>query len=224
MQGAANFLRSGPELPGESGCSSTELPSRSVRIYGECWKGKRTSVQPAATPTPVESLYFSTTEASGSSQKPQTTEPRTSRPAATMNGAAHEPNWAKTPKTNGESAPPMFPAMFIIPDTVPEYLSPTSRGTARAVRMVHSRKNMAPVKKYRAMYASAVNAAGTMNTTQPNMPVMATARRANLVLPVFFKSQSVARPPTVSPTTPAQSGSEANSPTLSSVNCRNSIR
>src|SRR3984893_7050330 len=147
MQGAANFLRSGPELPGESGCSSTELPSRSVRIYGECWKGKRTSVQPAARPTPVESLYFPTTEVSGCSQSAQPTEPRTSRPAATMNGAAHEPNWAKTPKTNGESAPPMFPAMFIIPDTVPEYLPPTSMGTAQDGPMVHSRKNMAAVKQ-----------------------------------------------------------------------------
>jgi len=64
-----------------------------------------------------------------------------------MNGAAHEPNWAKTPKTKGESAPPMFPAMFIIPDTVPEYLPPTSMGTAQDGPMVHSRKNMATVKQ-----------------------------------------------------------------------------
>src|ERR1700730_4755751 len=107
--------------------------------------------QPAATPAAVGSLYFSTTEASGSSQNAQTTEPTTSRPAATMNGAGQEPNWAKTPKTKGESAPPMFPAMFIIPDTVPEYLPPTSMGTAQDGPMGHSRKNMAAVKQYTAV-------------------------------------------------------------------------
>src|SRR5258707_1339198 len=117
------------------------------------WTHKRHSAtcQPAATSAVVGSLYCSTTEASGSSQNAQTTEPTTSRPAATMNGAAHEPSWAKTPKTNGKSAPPMFPAMFIIPDTVPEYLPPTSMGTAQDGPMVHSRKNMAAVKQYTAV-------------------------------------------------------------------------
>jgi hypothetical protein len=38
------------------------------------------------------------------------------------------------PKTIGDSAPPMFPAMFIIPDTVPEFLLPTSIGTAQEPR------------------------------------------------------------------------------------------
>jgi hypothetical protein len=63
-----------------------------------------------------------------------------------------------------------------------------------------------------------------MKTAQPSMPVMATARRANLMLPVFASSQSVASPPTVSPTTPAHSGSDAKMPTLISVKCLNSIR
>ena len=57
--------------------------------------------------------------------------------------------------------------------------------------------------------------AGTMNSAQPSRPVIATERRASLVLPVFFNSQSVASPPTVSPMTPANSGSEAKMPTLS---------
>src|SRR5260370_42600219 len=92
------------------------------------WAQKRHSAtcQPAATSAVVGSLHCSTTEASGSSQNAQTTEPTTSRPAATMNGAAHEPSWAKTPKTNGESAPPMYPAMSNSHDTDPQYLPPTS--------------------------------------------------------------------------------------------------
>src|SRR5262249_20753403 len=89
----------------------------------------------------------SKTEASGSSQNDQIAEPRTSKPAATMNGAAHEPNWAKTPKTNEESAPPMLPARCIVQARVPEYLLQTSMGTAQDGPMVHSRKNMAAVKQ-----------------------------------------------------------------------------
>src|SRR5450830_1397087 len=54
--------------------------------------------------------------------------------------------------------------------------------------------------------------------------VIATARRASLMLPVLASSQSVARPPTVSPTTPAQSGSDAKMPTLINVKCLNSTR
>ena len=57
---------------------------------------------------------FSTTEVLGSSQNSQTAAPRTSRLAATMNGAYQEPNWTRTPNTSGDSAPPMLPAMFIM--------------------------------------------------------------------------------------------------------------
>src|SRR5476649_1269505 len=92
-------------------------------------------------------LYVATTDASGSSQKAQTPAPTMSRLAATINSACQEPNWTKTPKTIGDSAPPMFPAMFIIPDTVPECSPPTSMGTAQEGPMVHSRKNMAAVKQ-----------------------------------------------------------------------------
>src|SRR5260370_24736586 len=119
-----------------------------------------------------------------------------------MKWPASRPERAKTEKNRGETPPPVFTAMFIIPDTVPEYLPPTSMGTAQDGPMVHSRKNMAAVKQYTAVEASAVNAAGTMNTTQPNMPVMAPAPPGNLVLPVFFKSQTGSRPPTASPTPP----------------------
>src|SRR5260370_1259178 len=138
----------------------------------------------------------------GPSQNAKPREPGRRSPAPKIRGPAHGRNGAKTRKPNGESAPPMFPAMFIIPDTVPEYLPPTSMGTAQDGPMVHSRKNMAAVKQYTAVEASAVNAAGTMNTTQPNMPVMAPAPPGNLVLPVFFKSQTGSRPPTASPTPP----------------------
>jgi len=50
-----------------------------------------------------------------------------SMPAATMNGRPGAER-AKTPKTNGEGALSIFPTMFIIPDTIPEYLPPTSMG------------------------------------------------------------------------------------------------
>jgi hypothetical protein len=95
--------------------------------------------------------FFSTTDLPGSSQNPQTAAPITSRLAATMNGACHDPNWTKTPKTIGDSAPPMFPAIFIMPDTVPECSPPISMGTAQEGPIVHSRKNMAAVKQYTAV-------------------------------------------------------------------------
>src|SRR5580704_15455609 len=98
--------------------------------------------------------------------------------------------------------------MFIIPDTVPEYSPAVSMGTDQDGPMVHSRKNAAPVKQYTAAWASSTSAASRMNPAQPNMPTIATERRANLVLPVLWSSQSVANPPTVLPTTIAQSGSD----------------
>src|SRR5262252_9170360 len=105
-------------------------------------RAKRTGQAAAAVASALIAL-LSITEASGSSQKAQTPAPATSSAAATINGACQEPNWTKKPNTKGDSAPPMFPAMFIIPDTVPEYLPPTSMGTAQEGPMVHSRKNMA---------------------------------------------------------------------------------
>src|SRR5690348_11221388 len=90
---------------------------------------------------------FSSTETSGSSQNAHTAAPKTSRHAATMNGATHEPSCTRKPKTSGDKAPPMFPAMFITPDTVPEYLPPTCIGTAHDGPIVHSRKNIAPVRQ-----------------------------------------------------------------------------
>src|SRR5258708_35439397 len=95
--------------------------------------------------------FFSTTEVLGSSQNPQIAAPTTRRLAATMNGACHDPNWTSTPKTIGDRAPPMFPAIFIIPDTVPETSPPISIGTAQDGPIVHSRKNMAAVKQYTAV-------------------------------------------------------------------------
>ena len=44
-------------------------------------------------------------------------------------------------------APPKLPAMFIMPDTVPEYLPPVSIGTDQDGPMVHSRKNIAAVRQ-----------------------------------------------------------------------------
>ena len=66
--------------------------------------------------------------------------------AATMNGASQLPPWARKPNTIGDSAPPKLPAMFIMPDTVPEYLPPVSIGTAQDGPMVHSRKNIEAVR------------------------------------------------------------------------------
>ena len=63
-----------------------------------------------------------------------------------------------------------------------------------------------------------------MQTAQPSSPTIATTRRPILALPVTLSSQSVATPPTVSPMTPANSGSDANRPTLISVKWRASIR
>jgi hypothetical protein len=59
----------------------------------------------------------------------------------------HDPNWTTTPKTIGASAPSMFPAMFIIPDTVPECSPPISMETAQEGPMLHSRQNMAAVRQ-----------------------------------------------------------------------------
>src|SRR5260221_5727410 len=153
------------------------------------WTHKRHSAtcQPVATSAVVGSLYAPTTEASGSSQNAQTTKPTTSRPAATMNGAAHEPSWAKTPKTNGESAPPMFPAMFIIPDTVPEYLPPTSMGTAQDGPMVHSRKNIAAVKQYTAVEGSGGDATCKKKNKQAQNAGDAPARPAKLRFAGLFQ-------------------------------------
>ena len=47
----------------------------------------------------------------------------------------------------GDSAPPILPAMFIMPETVPEYLPPVSMGTAQDGPMVHSRKNIEAVRQ-----------------------------------------------------------------------------
>ena len=46
-----------------------------------------------------------------------------------MNGACQFPYWKNTPKMKGDRAPPILPAMFIMPETVPEYLPPQSIGT-----------------------------------------------------------------------------------------------
>src|SRR5258708_37351075 len=166
----------------------------------------------------------SSTETPGSSQNAQIAAPRTRSPAATMNGACQEPNWTSTPKTIGDKAPPILPAMFIMPETVPGTLPPTSIGTAQDGPIVHSRKNIAPVRQYTAVWASSVNAAGTIKQTQPNRPTIATERRASLVFPVLCSSQSVASPPTVSPMTPANNGREANRPTFRRVKCRKCTR
>ena len=106
----------------------------------------------------------------------------------------------------------MLPAMFIIPETVPEYFPPTSIGTDHDGPIVHSRKNIATVRQASAKYAFSVSAAGTMKTQVPNMPTIATRRREKFVRPVFLSSQSLAMPPTVSPITPAHSGSEPKMP------------
>src|ERR1035437_8464078 len=98
----------------------------------------------AAGPTPH---HFSITDFSGSSQKAQTAAPKTSSAAATMKGACQEPYWTRTPKTIGDNAPPMFPAMFITPDTVPEYWPPTCMGTDQEGPMVNSRQNSAAVRQ-----------------------------------------------------------------------------
>src|SRR6202000_1441331 len=103
-------------------------------------------------------------------------------------------------------AAPKLPAMFIMPDTVPEYLPPVSIGTAQDGPIVHSKKNIEIVRQVTAVIASSLSAAGVINTAQPSRPVIATVRRAILALPVRRNSQSVASPPAVSPTTPAQSG------------------
>src|SRR5262249_17118057 len=121
---------------------------------------------------------------SGSSQNAHTPEPMTNRHAATMNGACQLPIWARTPNTIGDSAPPILPAMFIMPDTVPEYLPPVSIGTAQDGPIVHSRKNIEAVRHHTAVKAFSVKAAGTMNTPQPSRPVMATGRRPILALPL----------------------------------------
>src|SRR5262249_47873765 len=89
----------------------------------------------------------SITDTSGSSQNAQIAAPAASSNAETMKGAAHHSARTKYPNTNGDIAPPMLPAMFIIPETVPEYLPPVSMGTAQAGQMLHSRKNAAPVKQ-----------------------------------------------------------------------------
>src|SRR5215472_16209416 len=87
---------------------------------------------------------------SGSSQNAHTAEPITSSAAATMNGACQLPIWTSAPNTMGDSAPPILPAMFIMPDTVPEYLPPVSIGTAQDGPMVHSRKNIDAVRHHTA--------------------------------------------------------------------------
>src|SRR5690242_15999354 len=89
----------------------------------------------------------STTDFSGSSQNAQMPAPITISAAATMNGACQLPYCTSTPNTKGDSAPPILPAMFIMPDTVPEYLPPTSIGTDQDGPMVHSRKNIDAVRQ-----------------------------------------------------------------------------
>src|SRR6266566_3438836 len=84
---------------------------------------------------------------SGSSQNAHTAAPMTRRTAATMNGASQLPNCTKKPNTIGDSAPPILPAMFIMPETVPEYLPPVSIGTAHDGPMVHSKKNIEAVRQ-----------------------------------------------------------------------------
>src|SRR5215472_7913538 len=88
---------------------------------------------------------------SGSSQNAHTAEPMTNRHAATMNGACQLPTCASTPNTIGDNAPPILPAMFIMPDTVPEYLPPVSIGTAHDGPIVHSRKNIEAVRHHTAV-------------------------------------------------------------------------
>ena len=68
--------------------------------------------------------------------------------AATMNGACQLPHVGQVAEHDRRAcAPPILPAMFIMPDTVPEYLPPVSIGTAQDGPMVHSRKNIAAVRQ-----------------------------------------------------------------------------
>src|SRR5579872_3921418 len=101
---------------------------------------------PCSTPI-AEASDASSTERSGSSQKAHTPAPVTSRAAATIKGACQLPYWTRKPNTSGESAPPILPAMFIMPETVPEYLPPASIGTAQEGPIVHSRKNIDAVRQ-----------------------------------------------------------------------------
>src|SRR5260370_32949074 len=83
---------------------------------------------------------------------------------------------------------------------------------------------MRAARKYPAVGASWVNAAGTIKQTQPNRPTIATERGASLVVPVLCSSQSVASPPTASPMTPANNGRDANRPTFRGVKCRKATK
>jgi hypothetical protein len=92
-------------------------------------------------------LPLSMTDTSGSIQNAQMPAPRNSRQAAITNGAIHEPRATRIPNTVGDSAPPICPPMFIIPDTVPEYSPPMSIGTAQDGPMIVSRKNIAAARQ-----------------------------------------------------------------------------
>ena len=135
LTGVGTVLADDPELTDRTGLPRMSRPSIPRRLYS------------AAAGIATGASCGSTTERSGSSQNAHMAAPATRRTADTINGAPQFWYCAKTPKTKGDSAPPKLPAMFIIPDTVPEYLPPQSMGTAQEGPIVHSRKNMAAVRE-----------------------------------------------------------------------------
>src|SRR5271170_6716959 len=123
---------------------------------------KRASEVHATTTFPA-----SITDTSGSIQNAQMPAPINNRHEATTNGATHDPRSAKIPKTVGDSAPPICPTIFIIPETVPEYSPPMSMGTAHDGPMTVSRKNIAPVRDHIATWGLFVSAAGKVKLPHP---------------------------------------------------------
>src|ERR1700730_15353823 len=76
--------------------------------------------------------------------------------AAITNGAIHDPPATRIPNTVGDSAPPICPLMFIIPDTVPEYSPPMSIGTAQDGPMIEE-KQRRPSRRRRPTLFSSVS-------------------------------------------------------------------
>ncbi len=109
----------------------------------------------------------------------------------------------------GETNPAIAEPVFMMPLAVPENFGATSIGTDQIGPIVTSRQKKAPLKQIAITTRSWNSSTGTRKTKDPNRLRQMTLRRATRKFPVRRRSQSLSTPPTVSPTTPANSTPKA---------------
>src|SRR5438876_217620 len=84
----------------------------------------------------------------------------------------------------GETKPPKFPIIFIVPATVPTYLSPTSMHAVQEAGIVMSLKKLADAMATTARIGSCNRVAIVMQQAAPVKPITPVRRRVRLTPPI----------------------------------------